>query len=181
MSTSVTNRLTISGNEQIKEFVKNLNQQFLNNEIEEASVRRVLYRHTLEDAKRLSSDQNNKAVNYMDETRWRSIENCISFTSRSNPIEEIQDYLVIILSRLDPFVIICNQYFSDYLNGITTRYSFMNDLSPAEVKIFEEVQVPKVETDAFYRKFDKIALKQKEKAFKLLIKTYPSITADRYL
>ena len=181
MSTSVTNRFTISGNVKVQNFVKELNEQFINDEGGEAIVRRILYSHTLEDAVRLSRNENNKSVNYLDETNWRPIENCISFTSRSNSIEEIQDYLLITLSRLDSMVIICNQYFSDYLNGITTRYSLMNDLFPASIKIYTEVKVPNVETEAFYRKFDKIALKQKEKTFKLLTKNYPWITDDRYV
>ena len=186
MSTSVTSRLTISGNEQVQNFVKKLNEQFIKdknskNADDETAVRRILYGHVPEIAKWLSKDGNTKDVNYYDETNWRPIKNSISFVSRSNEIEEIQDYLLVTLSRLDPFVLICNQYFNDYLTSITTRYSLMCDLAPDEIKVFTEVKVPKVENDAFYKRFDRIALKDREKAFKLVKKKFNWIKDDQYL
>ena len=186
MSTSITNRLTISGNEQVKKFVKKLNEDFIKDGDEkgsnpETAVRRIIYGHTPEIAEWLAGDENTKEIMYTDETHWRPIESTISFISRSSTIEELQDYLLVTLSRLDPWVLICNQYFNDYLTSITTRYSLMSDLAPAEMEIVKEVNVPKNQTDAFFNKFDKIATKDKEKAFALVQKKFNWIQDDLYI
>ena len=75
----------------------------------------------------------------------------------------------------------CNQYFDEYLTSITTRYSLMCDLSPAEIEIIKEVKVPNIQTDSFFNKFDKMAQKEKEKAFTLVQKKFNWIQDDRYL
>jgi len=186
MSTSVTNHLTISGNEQVKKFVKKLNEEFIKDKQKKNSdpntaVRRLIYGHTNEVAEWLSRDPNTKYVYFYDETHWRPIDTSISLVSQSNTIEDIQDYLLVTLSRLDPFVLICNQYFNEYLTTITTRYSLMCDLAPDDIEIYTEVKVPKVENEAFYNRFDRIKLKDKEKAFKLLKKKFNWIKDDLYI
>jgi hypothetical protein len=186
MSTSVTNRLTINGNDQVKKFIKKLNQEFIKDEEKKGSnpataVRRIIYGHTPEIAERLSGDENTKDINYYDETHYRPIESAISFISHSSTIDELHDYLLVALSRLDPWVLICNQYFDEYLTSITTRYSLMCDLSPAEIEIIKEVKVPNIQTDSFLNKFDKMAQKEKEKAFTLVQKKFNWIQDDRFL
>ena len=117
----------------------------------------------------------------MDESSFRSIENSITFVSQGSTIEELLDYLLITLSRLDPWVLICNQYYNDSLSSITTRYSLMHDLSPDEVENYVEVKAPNVESDAFYNRITKMGLKEKEKAFKLVKKQFNWIKDDRYI
>ena len=186
MSASITNRLTVSGNDLLKKFVKKLNEEFIKDQEKkgsnrETAVRRILYGHTPEIAEWLSSDENTKQINFYDETGWRPIDSAISFISHSSTIDELQDYLLVTLSRLDPWVLICNQHFDEYLASITTRYSLMCDLSPAEIEINKEIKVPSTQTDAFFSKFDKMALKEKEKAFALVKKKFNWIQDDRYL
>ena len=186
MGMSVTSRLTISGNDQVKKFVKKLNQDFINDykkngSRNETSRRRIIYNHPLEIANWLSSSENTKRIYFMDESSFRSIENSITFVSQGSTIEELQDYLLITLSRLDPWVLICNQYYNDSLSSITTRYSLMHDLSPDEVETYVEVKAPNVESDAFYNRITKMRLKEKEKAFKLVKKQFNWIKDDRYI
>jgi hypothetical protein len=186
MSASITNRLTISGNEQVKKFVAKLNAAFIKDYKEnglrnETSLRRIIYSHPPEIAKLLSHDKNSKSIYFMDESSWRATDTCITFISQGCTIEDLQDYLVITLSRLDPWVLICNQSTNDYLSSIKTRYSLMSDLWLDIVEISQVVKVPQVETDAFYNRVTRLTLKEKEKAFKLLKKKFNWIKDDLYL
>jgi hypothetical protein len=87
MSTSITNRLTISGNEQVKKFVEKLNAAFIkdyedNGFRNETSLRRIIYSHPPEIAKLLSYDKKSKSIYFMDESNWRSKDTCITFVSQ---------------------------------------------------------------------------------------------------
>jgi len=103
MGASVTNRLIISGNEQVHNFVKALNEQFIedykiNGFQNNSSVRRIIYGHPPEIAERLSKSQDTKGVHFIDDTKWRPIETTISLISWGGDAKELQDYLLAIFS-----------------------------------------------------------------------------------
>ena len=186
MGASVTNRLTISGNEKVKKFVQKLNEDFIKDYKEngfrnESSLRRIIYGYPPEIAKLLSSNENAKRIYFMDESSWRSNESCITFVSQGSTIEDLQDYLLITLSRLDPWVLICSQSINDYMSSIKTRYSLISDLWPDKIETSQVVKVPNVETDAFYNRVTRMTLKEKEKALKLVKKKFNWIKDDQYL
>jgi len=185
MGASVTNRLIISGNEQVHNFVKALNEQFIedykiNGFQNNSSVRRIIYGHPPEIAERLSKSQDTKGVHFIDDTKWRPIETTISLISWGGDAKELQDYLLAILSRLDPWVLVCNQHSTEYLSSISTRYLLMSDLAPEEIKTYIEVKVPNVETDAFFKRFENIEIKERKKAFKLVKEKFNWIADNMY-
>ena len=185
MGTSVTNRLIIGGNEKVHNFVKALNEQFIedykiNGFQNDSSVRRIIYGHSPEIAEQISKSQDRKSIHFMDDTKWYPIESTISFLSRGGDAEELQDYLLAILSRLDPWVLVCNQHSTEYLSSISTRYLLMSDLAPEEIKTYIEVKVPNVETDAFFKRFENLVIKERKKAFKLVKEKFNWITDNMY-
>jgi hypothetical protein len=182
MSTSVTNRISIVGNQKVKEFMKELNSKFIkddDNDFQlETAVRRILYGYTSEFADEIEASEKRKTVRFHNESRFRSLDSCITFISISNIIHEIQDYLLVRLTELDPMVIVCNQYFNDYLTECSTRYALVNDLSIAQFSSTTAIPRPKTENDAFFKKVDKLILKDKQIAFKQMKKEIKWINDD---
>jgi hypothetical protein len=181
MGISIVNRLTISGNERIKNFIHDLNEKFISDEDASTGVRRIVYGHSAEYANRISNELPSKRVFFINESNWRHKSQCISFTSNGSSIVELEIYLLIILSQLDPFVLLCNQFQDEYLNEVSTRYSLMSDLQPIQVETSTQIKKPKVETEAFFNKVTKLAEKDKEKAFKLVQKSCAWISNERFV
>jgi hypothetical protein len=182
MSTSVTNRLSIIGNHKVKEFIKELNHQFIidddNDPGSETAVRRILYGYSNNFSEEIITSEKRKTVRFMNESHFRPLDSCITFVSISNIIPEIQDYIHIRLTALDPMVIVCNQYYNDSLMDCSTRYVVMNDLCIVQFSSTTPIAKPKIENDAFFKKADKLILKDKQIAFKKMKKEIKWITDE---